>query len=120
MLEQSLLKDLETLGWKVFYEGNSCVLRSDRTTRAGNYHYERRGAIESNLEGYIEIRKENGEMYIGAIVFGAINGKDELEWGRKFRFDADEFERTVYATMPAYLFGSTNIKETRDICKKYS
>ena len=113
-------EDLETLGWKVFDKGDSCVLRSDRTTRKGNYHYERRGAIESNLEGYIEIRKESGELYVGAIVFGAINGKYEVEWGRKFLFDTDEFERTVYATIPSYLFGSTNIKETRDICKKYS
>ena len=120
MLEQSLLNDLETLGWRIVDEENSCVLYSDKSTRAENYHYERRCAIESNLYGYVEIRRKGGNSEVEAILFGIKDGQNEIEMAWRFPLDFLRLDQLLFGEFSAYLYGATNIKEIRNVAKKYS
>jgi hypothetical protein len=120
MKEQLPLKDLAKTGWKTFEEEESIVLYSDRTTRAGNYHYDRRGAIESSLCGYVKIGKDEENSNVEAFLFGIKNGESEIEKAWEFPLDFFKLDELLFGKFPAYLFGATNIKEIRNISKKYS
>ena len=120
MLEQSLLNDLETLGWRIVDEENSCVLYSDKSTRAENYHYERRCAIESNLYGYVEIRRKGKNSEVEAILFGVKGEENKIERAWRFPLDFFRLDQLLFGEFPAYLFGATDIKEIRNVAKKYS
>jgi hypothetical protein len=120
MKEQLPLDDLAKIGWKTFEEKESIVLYSDRTTRAGNYHYDRRGSIESSLYGYVKIGKNEENSEVEAILFGMKDGESEIEKAWKFPLDFFKLDELLFGKFPAYLFGATNIKEIRNISKKYS
>ena len=120
MKEVLHLEDLEKIGWKYYDEEDALVLYSDRTTRVGNYHYERRGAIESALCGYVKIEKDEENSNVEAFLFGIKNGESEIEKAWKFPLDFFRLDELLFGEFPAYLFGATNIKEIRDVCKKYS
>ncbi len=120
MLEQSLLNDLETLGWRIVDEENSCVLYSDKSTRAGNFHYERRGSIESDLYGYIEIKENKKTVGVEAILFGVKGEENKIERAWRFPLDFFRLDQLLFGEFPAYLFGATDIKEIRNVAKKYS
>jgi len=119
MRELLHLEDLEKIGWRCCDEEDALVLYSDRTTRAGNYHYEKRGAIESNLYSYVRIGKDEKNSEVEAILFGMKDGESEIERTWKFPFDLFELDRLLFGEMMAYLYGATNIEKIREIPKKY-
>jgi len=114
------LEDLKKIGWRPFDEEDNFVLYSDRTTRAGNYHYERRGSIESSLCGYVKIEKNEENPNVEAFLFGIKEGKSEVERAWKFPLDFFRLDELLFGEFPAYLFGASNIKEIRNIARKYS
>lgn len=114
MLARSALEDLESLGWHLVYKSKNSIRIFKQSE-------------EADLIGVSKIEKCFSEnpyeiFYIGQFMIRSLNGEYILKYRKKMKEKSEVLlwlTRRCFGTAEAYLSNQTNIKEIKEVFKKY-